>query len=101
MRLDSDMAAYIVVQLVVTDPAAMQRYRDAVPPIVERFGGRYVIRGGRRERLEGTGDAPGVAVVSFENRERALAWYRSPDYAPWLAMRLAASRSEAVLVDLG
>ncbi len=57
------------------------------------------MRGGTRERLEGSGEAPGVAVVEFPTRDECLAWYHSEAYAPWLAVRLAASRSEAILVD--
>ena len=47
------MPAYIVAQLKVHDPAMFQRYRDAVTPLVDRFGGRYRVRGGELEVLEG------------------------------------------------
>ena len=47
------MPAYIVAQLKVHDPAMFQRYRDAVTPLVDRFGGRYRVRGGELDVLEG------------------------------------------------
>ena len=95
------MPAFIVVQLHVDDPEAMSRYRAAAAATVHAFGGRYVVLGGRRERLEGAGDCPAVAVVEFPSRERLLAWYRSAEYAPLLAIRRAAARSDVVLIDQG
>lgn len=94
------MPAALIVQLRVTDTEAMARYRAGAAATVAAFGGRYLVRGGARERLEGDGDVPGIAVVEFPDRERCLAWYRSADYAPWLAMRQAASESDVVLVDM-
>ena len=62
------MAAYIVAQVKVRDPAAYQRYREAVTPLVDRFGGRFRVRGGELDVLEG--DWPFLASSSSRSRAR-------------------------------
>ena len=69
------MAAYIVAQLKVHDPAAFQRYREAVTPLVDRFGGRYRVRGGELEVLEGDWPLPRLAIIEFQSRDAARLFY--------------------------
>ena len=52
------MAAYLIAHLTVTDPEAFQDYRAAVPAVIQRFGGRYLLRGGAVETLEGHWQVP-------------------------------------------
>src|SRR5215470_7587110 len=47
------MAAYVVVDIEVTDPVAFEEYRKGVPATVAKYGGRYIVRGGKSETLEG------------------------------------------------
>ena len=93
------MSAYIVVQLDIVDPAKLETYRAEVPPTIEKYGGRYLARGGQMERLEGDAPLPRIIILEFPSYEQAKAWYDSADYADLKAMRLAASRSNAILVD--
>lgn len=93
------MPAYVIVNIDVTDPAGFALYRDAVPPVIAKHGGRYVVRGGETRRLEGEQEWHRVVVLEFPSRQAAEAFYADPDYAPLLAMRLAASHSDMVLVD--
>lgn len=93
------MAAYLIVDIEVTDPAAFERYRAAVPAVIARHGGRYLVRGGELRRLEGDRPWHRVVVLEFPSRHAAEAFYADPDYAPLLALRLASTRSEVVLVD--
>lgn len=93
------MAAYLIVNIEIIDPAAFERYREAVPPLIARHGGRYLVRGGETRQLEGSRPWHRVVVLEFPSREAAEACYADPDYAPLLALRLASTNSDAVLVD--
>ncbi|WP_198369995.1 DUF1330 domain-containing protein [Roseomonas rosulenta] len=95
------MPAYAIFDVVeITDPAAMQRYRAAVPAIVARHGGRYLAIGGPVRALEGSRPAPSFPVIiEFPDLAAAQAWHASEDYRDLLALRQAAAHCEAVLVD--
>ena len=73
------MAAYWVVKVRVTDPEAYGEYVKRVPPVVQQFGGRALVRGGAAETLEGE-DYPRTVVVEFESFAQAKACYDSPEY---------------------
>ena len=50
------MAAYLMVQMTVSDPEQYQVYSQAVVPLIEKHGGKFIIRGGKVEPLEGRHD---------------------------------------------
>lgn len=93
------MTAYVMVQLQITDPDGFKEYAARVPPTIEKYGGRYVVRGGDYEVLEGGWPERRHVVLEFPSREDARAWYDSEDYAPLKAMRFAASDGNAILID--
>ena len=61
------MAAYLIVNVEVTDPIGYQEYVKTVPPTLAAYGGRYLVRGGRAESLEGSYVPKRVVVIEFEN----------------------------------
>ena len=93
------MAAYLVAHIDVTDPEGFERYRAVVPAVIERHGGRYLIRGGAAEPLEGDWTVPRLVVIEFADHAAAKAFYESADYQEILPLRLAASRGTAAIVD--
>ena len=93
------MPAYFIANIDVTDPAGFERYREAVPPVIARFGGRYLVRGGEVQAVEGAMPLKRLVILEFPTLDQARAFYDSADYAPLLALRLATTRSEAVLVE--
>ena len=93
------MPAYVVVDIEVTDPAAFEEYRKGVPATIAQYGGRYVVRGGRTETLEGSWQPKRLVVLEFPSVEAARRWYTSPEYRPLLALRLKASKGSLVLVE--
>ena len=93
------MAGYLIASITITDPEAFDRYRAQVAPVIERFGGRYLVRGGKMEVMEGAIGAERLVVVEFPTIEAARAFYASPDYAPLIALRGAATQSNLVLVE--
>ncbi|WP_270938665.1 DUF1330 domain-containing protein [Falsiroseomonas oryzae] len=93
------MPAYFVVDIEVTDPDAFERYRADVPPVIAKFGGRYLVRGGELQPLEGDFGLHRLVVLEFPSVEAARRFYDSPEYAPLLQLRLASTRSRVVLAD--
>ena len=93
------MAAYMIAHIQITDPERFERYREAVPPIIERYGGRYLIRGGAAETLEGDWTVPRLVVLEFADHDAAKRFYQSPAYQEILPIRLGASTGTAAIVD--
>lgn len=93
------MAGYVVAEVEVTDPVVYEEYRKLVPATVAKYGGRFLVRGGAVETKEGGWQPKRLVVLEFASLEQANRWYRSPEYAPALALRTKAARSKVVLVD--
>jgi uncharacterized protein (DUF1330 family) len=93
------MAAYFIVELDVHDTAAFEEYRKQVPATIAKYGGRYLVRGGKTESLEGEWHPKRIVVLEFPSREEAKKFYDSSDYGPQKALRLRAATSKAVLVE--
>jgi uncharacterized protein (DUF1330 family) len=93
------MAAYVIAQIEVTDPALFEEYRRRVPETIAAYGGRYLVRGGASETLEG-GWRPGrMVVLEFPDRERAQAWWSSQEYSPTKLLRQRSARTQLIVVD--
>jgi len=93
------MAAYVLAQIDVHDTDMFERYREKVPATIERYGGRYIVRGGEITPLEGTLVAPRLVIIEFSDRDAANAWYALPEYQEILPLRLNAANGTAVIVD--
>ena len=93
------MSAYLIAQLKITDPAAFERYRDKVPEVIELYGGRYLVRGGTTEVLEGALPMPRLVVIVFPSMADAKRFYHSPEYQEIIGLRTAASEGIVTLVD--
>jgi uncharacterized protein (DUF1330 family) len=86
------MAGYVIVGVEVLEPEAYREYQLQVPATVERYQGRFVVRGGTIQTLEG--EAPNrLVVLEFPSVEQASAWYHSPEYQAILPIRLQNSRT--------
>ena len=85
------MAAYLIVQHTITDPARFEEYRVKVGPLVAKHGGRYLTKGGTHKVLESKRPAPDrVVIIEFPDIAALNAWYRSPEYQPLIALRQSA-----------
>ena len=93
------MAGYLVAHLEVTDPEGFEAYREKVPAVIESFGGRYLIRGGQAEGIEGDWSVPRLIVIEFPSTERARAFYESPAYQEILPLRLAHAAGTLAIVE--
>ena len=93
------MAAYMIVEVETTDEALMAEYRKHTPGLVAKFGGKFIVRGGKTRALEGGWTPSRVVVLEFPDYAAAERFYDSPEYKPVLDMRLKAGKSKAIIVD--
>jgi uncharacterized protein (DUF1330 family) len=93
------MPAYFIVEVDVHDAALFERYRPIAADSIAKHGGRYLVRGGSTETMEGGWSPKRIVVLEFPTMEQAKGWYHSPDYAEGLKMRGAAAQSRAILVE--
>ena len=92
------MAAYVVVEIEVTDPVRYEDYKRMAETSIAEFGGRYVVRGGPVETLEGDWHPARFVMLEFANAERAKEWWASELYRPGKELRQATARSRMILV---
>lgn len=93
------MPAYLVVEVDVHDPERYEKYKSMVPPSLAAFGGRFLIRGGGVETLEGDWAPQRFVMVEFPSLERAKAWWSSTEYAEAKALRQATAKTQMILVE--
>jgi len=93
------MAAYLVVDIDVTNPAQFEQYKKLAPAAIAKHGGRYLIRGGAYEAVEGDWKPQRLTVVEFDSMEKAKAFYRSPEYQLAIKARKEAANMNMLLVQ--
>ena len=90
--------AYWIARIDVRDPEEYKKYVEAGRPAYQRYGARFLVRGGKTQVLEGPARARNV-IIEFASMEDALACYNSPEYAAARKIRQAVSEGEFVLVE--
>ncbi|UCG75455.1 MAG: DUF1330 domain-containing protein [Gemmatimonadota bacterium] len=93
------MRAYVLVDIDVKDPEGFGRYVRDVSPVLERWGARYLVRGGDVEVLEGSWDHHRVVLLEFPSRAVAQAFYASEEYMPLLKLRLESTESTLAIME--
>ncbi len=93
------MAGYVIVQVSINDPDKFAVYRDMVPPTLDKYGGRYLARGGDYENLEGDWDPQRLVIIEFDSVEMAKKWWESDDYAPAKQLRQESANSKLIIVE--
>jgi uncharacterized protein (DUF1330 family) len=93
------MAAYVIGNIEVTEPAAFQEYRNRVGATVEQYGGKFVVRGGRVNPKEGDWQPRLLVMLEFPSLAQAEGWYNSPEYKPLIAIREKAARTQLIIAE--
>ena len=93
------MPAYVIVDITVRDRETYERYKRLAAPTVAAYGGRYVVRGGTTETLEGSWKPARLVVLEFPDTAAGRAWWESPEYAPAKALRQSCAETEMLVVD--
>src|SRR6478735_1310110 len=93
------MTAYVLADIDVHDSARYEDYKSLAASSVEQYGGRYAIRGGTVEILEGEWPTSRFVVLEFPDAAAARRWYDSPEYAAARAVRQESASSRFLLVS--
>ncbi len=93
------MPAYVIVEINVTDPVRYEEYKKQAATTVAENGGRYIVRGGPVEVLEGSRPPGRIVILEFPSREQARRWWDCESYRTAKAIRHATASTEMVLVD--
>ena len=92
------MAAYFIADVDITDSAGFEEYRKVVPATIEKYGGRFIVRGGKFELYEGQWQPKRLVILEFPSVEQAKRWYNSEEYRQPRALRFRTARTNLILV---
>ena len=93
------MAAYVIVEIDVLNAERYETYKQMVSPSLAKYHGKYLVRGGKAELLEGDGSPKRIVIVEFPSFEEATAWWESPDYAEAKKVRQASANTKMIVVE--
>ena len=93
------MCAYVIVEIDIVDPAGYEEYKKLASATVEKYGGKYIIRGGAVEMLEGDWNPKRIVVLQFDSIQRAKEWLNSEEYREPRKMRHRTARTRMVVVE--
>lgn len=92
------MSAYVIIDIKVLDTDSYSDYVRKVPPIIEKYGGRYLVRGGEITTLSGGWHPERVILLEFDSAEQVNNWLTSPEYAEITSLREKSTESKAILI---
>ncbi len=93
------MSAYLIVNIDVHDVAEYEKYKPAAAATLAEYGGRYLVRGGAVDVLEGDWSPTRLVVLEFKDTATARAWWDSDVYAEMKALRQSCTHTQMVLVE--
>ena len=93
------MKAYIIVDVNITNPTRYEDYRKLTPASLVPYDGKFIVRGGATETLEGDWIPGRVVVLEFPSVQQAKAWWSSAGYAPAKAIRQSAADTKMIIVE--
>jgi uncharacterized protein (DUF1330 family) len=93
------VAAYVIVEIDIVDPAGYEEYKKLAGATVERYGGKYVVRGGAAETLEGDWDPKRIVVLQFGSMQRAKDWLNCEEYREPRKMRHRTAKTKMIVVE--
>ena len=93
------MSAYIVVEIEVLDQEKYETYKQLAPAAIAAYGGRYLVRSGQVETLEGDWSPKRFVVLEFPSVAQAKAWWDSTEYREAKALRQACAHTQMIVVE--
>jgi uncharacterized protein (DUF1330 family) len=93
------MPAYVIVEIEIHDPEQYEEYKRLTPASIAAYEGRFAVRGGFTEILEGGWNPNRIVVLEFPTVEKAKSWWASPEYAPAKELRQRIARTEMIVVE--
>ena len=95
------MVAYVLSMMTTHDPETYSQYKDRIPPVVKKFGGRFLTRGEPVTCLEGEEYSGRLVILEFPNKEKAEAWFADPTHKEAVIFRKVASVMHHLLLQEG
>jgi uncharacterized protein (DUF1330 family) len=93
------MPAYIIVDVIIQNAENYAGYVKLTPGTLAAYGGKFIVRGGKTETLEGDWQPGRMVVLEFPSVEKAKQWWASEEYAPAKALRQANAETKMILVE--
>ena len=93
------MAAYVIVEIEVVDPVGYEEYKKLASASIQNQGGKYIVRGGAPEVLEGDWKPKRLVVLEFESMQRARDWLNCEEYREARKVRQRTARANMILVE--
>jgi uncharacterized protein (DUF1330 family) len=93
------VAAYVIVDLEIIDPSGFEEYKKRVVPLVEKYGGKYIVAGGQVETVEGDWKPKRIVILEFESMQRAKEWLNCEEYREPCQIRRRTARTSMILVE--
>lgn len=93
------MSAYIIIRVEVSDPSLLKSYQTATPPIIEKYQGKFLVRGGETLTLEGPKEHRRLVILEFPDLQTAKEFYHSPEYAEAHKLREGLAKFELIAVE--
>jgi len=93
------MSAYVIVEIDVTDPIGYEEYKRQAGATVAQHGGKYIVRGGKTEVLEGDWNPKRIVILQFESMQRAKEWLNCEEYREPRKMRHRTAKTNMILVE--
>ena len=93
------MPAYVIVEVEIHNPVEYEEYKKLTPAAITAYGGRFIVRGGKTETLEGDWKPERIVVLEFPDTEKAREWWNSIEYAGAKVIRQRVADTQMILVD--
>ncbi len=93
------MAGYVIVHDEIHDEALFDQFRQRVAATIEAYNGRYLVRGGATEVMDGDWTPQRIVVVEFDSVDQAKAWLTSPEYGEIKKIRMQAANASVIVVE--
>ncbi len=93
------MPAYLISEVEVHNPEAYEEYRKLVGATLQKYGGKFIARGGKTEVLEGGWKPKRIVICEFESLAAARKWYDSEEYKKPKAIRQKNSKANIIVVE--
>jgi uncharacterized protein (DUF1330 family) len=93
------MAAFIIVEVKITDPVEYEDYKKLTPATLAAFGGKFLARGGEVVNLEGGQESGRIVILEFPSVEKAKEWWNSPAYTEARLIRQRAANTRMIIVE--
>jgi len=93
------MSAYVIIEIDIIDSVGYDEYKKLAGATVEKYGGKYIVRGGRAETLEGDWNPKRIVVLEFESMQRAKDWLNCDEYREPRKMRHRTAKTNMIVVE--